>query len=68
MDKALAFIFVSIVAVIGIYGCLSMVSISRSFDEQNKILKELVIAVQNQANAIQEQNKILNYNPMEENK
>lgn len=61
MDKALAFIFVSIVAVIGIYGCLSMVSISRSFDEQNKILKELVVAMQ-------EQNAILKYNPMEEEK
>lgn len=44
------------------------VNITHSSNEQNKILKELVIAVQNQANAIQEQNKILNYNPMEESK
>lgn len=61
MDKALAFIFVSIVALIGIYGCFSMVCISKSFDEQNKILKELVVAMQ-------EQNAILKYNPMEEEK
>lgn len=36
--------------------------------EQNVILKEMVIAIQVQANAMQEQNRILNYNPMEENK
>ena len=47
MDKALAFIFVSIVALIGIYGCFSMVCISKSFDEQNKILAKLVELLEN---------------------
>lgn len=36
--------------------------------EQNKILKEMVIAIQEQTKATQEQNDILNYNPMEEDK
>ena len=61
IDKALALIFITVLATIGIYGCFSMVSVARSLDEQNKILKELVVTMQ-------EQNAILKYNPMEEEK
>lgn len=49
-------------------GIIIVEQINNRLDEQNVILKELVVACQNQADAIQEQNKILNYNPMEEGK
>lgn len=39
---------------------LSIIQMNDRIEEQNKILKEMVVAMQ-------EQNKILNYNPMEEN-
>lgn len=40
---------------------LSIAQMKDRIGEQNKILKEMVVAMQ-------EQNKILNYNPMEESK
>lgn len=49
-----------------VIGALALVQIQVEIKEQNSILKNLVISTQNQANAIQEQNKILNYNPAED--
>lgn len=43
-----------------IVGTTSIAQVNNRLDEQNVILKELVIACQNQADAIQEQNKIFN--------
>lgn len=57
-----------IVVSVFIVACISINIIRREIKEQNVILKELVTACQSQADAIQEQNKILNYNPMEEGK
>lgn len=56
--------------IVGVFiiACISINIIRREIKEQNVILKELVTACQNQADSIQEQNKILNYNPMEEGK
>ena len=49
-----------------VIGALALIQIQVEIKEQNSILKNLVISTQNQANAIQEQNKILNYNPAED--
>ena len=45
----------------------SIVQVNNRLDEQNIILKELVIACQNQATAIQQQTEMLKYDPMDEN-
>lgn len=47
---------------------LSIIQMNNRIGEQNKILKEMIIAIQEQTKATQEQNDILNYNPMEEDK
>lgn len=56
------------VITLSFFGVIIVEQINNRLGEQNVILKELVAACQNQADAIQEQNKILNYNPMEEGK
>lgn len=68
MDRNLFYI---VVILIGTYfGCIlfGILGINDRLEEQNSILRNLVVSVQNQADAIKEQNKILSYNPMEENK
>lgn len=71
-EKELKTFIISMVTgiIVGVFiiACISINLIRREIKEQNVILKELVTACQNQADAIQEQNKILNYNPMEEGK
>lgn len=57
-------IMLLVVAVLGVFvftHCASMAQISEEIKEQNKILKEMVVCMQ-------EQNNILKYNPMEEEK
>lgn len=49
-----------------IVGAIFIIQINNSLAEQNAILKDLVVACQNQADAIKEQNKILTYNPAED--
>lgn len=72
IEKTLKNFIISIVMgiIVGVFiiACISINIIRIEIKEQNVILKELVTACQNQADAIQEQNKILNYNPMEEGK
>ena len=49
-----------------IVGAIFITQINNRLAEQNAILKDLVVACQNQADAIKEQNKILTYNPAED--
>lgn len=45
---------------------LSIIQMNDRIKEQNEILKEMVVAMQEQVKEAQKQNAILNYNPMEE--
>ena len=47
---------------------LSIIQMNDRIEEQNEILKEMVIVMQEQVKAAQEQNELLKYNPMEEEK
>ena len=47
---------------------LSIIQMNDRIKEQNEILKEMVIVMRDQVKEAQEQNRILNYNPMEEEK
>ena len=61
-------LFNIVVILIGVYfGIIlfGILEINDRLEEQNSILRNLVVSVQNQVDAIKEQNKILSYNPME---
>ena len=57
-------IFIAIFIIAG----LSIIQMNDRIKEQNEILKEMVVAMQDQVKEAQKQNAILDYNPMEESK
>ena len=66
--KSLVIIAIGLIVFSFIASNMAMLEIENSIKEQNEILKEMVVAMQEQVKEAREQNKILNYNPMEEEK